>query len=402
MSSKKIDSIFRLEYILFIVLNLFFFGDILSPQNFTRYIYMFLGCIYILYILRNIKRILRLERYFMLLFRYILILLFYGIYNNNFNSYIYVDILCFSSFLLILISFRSRNRIEFFIKTFPKLGVIINVFAISSVVLYVLFYGFTMASVETGRNLVNDEGGVVSPKYLLYGSLLLYPLIGYLKTRKERFIYNISIFLFIFFSLAMSSRGTTFIGLLVYVLTYLHNKKLNINLKLIFNFKVIGYAALFILLLIIIYQIDTIGSAVDFLFYRFTSGESIGEARTEEATEIYNNLTFKELFIGRGFGAANTYWIFSNVTNGVNNVHYGWMYLILKGGVFLLVFIYGKILHSIIKLNKNKLLVPYSIILISFLLLEYAHTNFNSFYKLSFMFIALSATSVLKKTQNER
>jgi hypothetical protein len=228
-----------------------------------------------------------------------------------------------------------------------------------------------------------QEGEVLSPKFFLYPSLFLYPLIGYLDSKKDKYIYNISILLFIFFSLIMAARGSTVVALIVISLSNILIKK---QITIV---KFVRYLCICVCLLSIIYCIPVLKSSIEYLVYRYENEQLTG-VRMEEATDILNNLTRKQFVFGKGLGGANTYWIFSDLPHGVNTVHYGWAFLILKGGIILLCLIYGKILLSIWKLWKTRDKIPYAIILITFLLLEFSHTNFNSIQNLSFMFIALS------------
>jgi len=295
------------------------------------------------------------------------------------------------------IAFRfkpSYSNTSFFFNVLPKVAFVINILSLTFLLIFILLNGFTMASVENGRGLDDLTTKLMSPKYFLSSSLFLYPLKTYINEKKKRIVFDVAIISYIFFSLAMASRSTTIIGIIVLIATNLNLKQIKINFSLFFNKRFQFFVFIGIFSAIILYQIPKIASAADFLVYRFTEEENLGESRTEEALEIFKALSTSELFFGRGLGAANTYWIFDDVPNGVNSVHYGWMFLILKGGIFFLIFIYGKIILKTIFFLRNKKLVPYGITLIAFLILEYSHTSFNSFYNLSFMFLALSAFTI--------
>jgi hypothetical protein len=265
-------------------------------------------------------------------------------------------------------------------------------------VLFVLQNGLTISSLEFGRNLDNiEEGKLMSPKSFLYGSLYLYPLIRYLDSKKDKLIYHISIFLFVFFSLAMGSRGTTIIGIIVVILSNLSLNKANYSNKIFSFSKVRIFFSIFIILFIL-YQIPILSSSVKYLIYRLLYGEEyIGASRMEEVTEIFKHLNLRQLIYGKGLGGANNYWIFSGDLHGVNTVHIGWMHLILKGGVLLLCLIYGRLFYAIKIMWKNNTR-PYCIILIAFLLTEFSHTNFNSIQNISYMFIAMSCSFYKEKT----
>ncbi len=362
--------------------------------NLKLKVYYFLVPIILLYIFRNIGLSKKLGTFFFIYLLYILILGFLGALNGNYYIFLYYDIIAFSSifFALILLKFNFKFFYQYYL---PRFGVYINAIAIVFTLYYISRYGFTVASIEEGRGLDDiKEGQLMSPKAFLGVSLLIYPLVSYITKSKFAWVYHISIMLYIFFSLAMASRGTTIAGLVVFILTYLQIKKIKLNLQLFFNLKFYLYLIGLLLVFVIFYQIPAIASATDYLIFRFTNGESLGKGRTLEATNILSSLTTNELMFGKGLGASNTYWIFKHVKNGVNNAHYGWIFLILKGGVIFVVFIYGKILFSIFRLFKISKFAPYAICLIAFLMLEYAHTNFNNFLQLSWLFTLLFASNI--------
>jgi len=385
----KIKFTFEVKlFLFFIILN---FVDM--AFNLQLKVYYFLVPIILIYILRNIGFSKKLGTFFFIYLLYILVLAFLGALNGNYYIYLYYDLIAFSSifFALIILKFNLKYFYQYYL---PRFGVYINAIAIVFTLYYISKYGFTVASIEEGRGL-NDvrEGQLMSPKAFLGVSLLIYPLVSYIIKSKFAWFYHISIFLHIFFSLAMASRGTTIVGIIVFVLTYMHIKKIKLNFHLFVNLKFYLYIVGILLVSVIFYQIPAIASATDYLLFRFTT-ESLGKGRTLEATTILNSLTTNELMFGKGLGASNTYWIFKHVKNGVNNAHYGWIFLILKGGVIFVVFIYGKILFSIFRLFKISKFAPYAICLIAFLMLEYAHTNFNNFLQLSWLFTLLFASNI--------
>lgn len=387
-----------LEAVLLLLLVLTYFLNIALKAGLNIYVYMIF--LYFVYLVRNVRYYSKLEPFFYFYLLYFIVLAFLGALNNNYSVYFYYDIIAFLCILFTLISLRF-SKVSFYTTYWPQLGIYINIIAIAFSFYHVFAHGITVASITGGRGLENvKQGELMSPKYYLNVSFFLYPLVLYIKGKKTTIIYHLSILMFIFFSLAMGSRGTTIAGIIVFILTYLRYNAIDYTFKTIFSANFLKYMLFAGLGFILVYQITPVASAVDYLFDRFVS-QDLGGARTEEAWEIYNNFTFNELLFGKGFGAANTFWIFNDVQNGVNNAHYGWMFLILKGGILLVIFIYLKIILSIIKLFRNNQLAPYSISLIGFLLLEYSHTNFNNFLNLGLMFIMLSASSVIKVRYND-
>jgi hypothetical protein len=383
----KNNSIYIILYVLLIISN--YINQSINI-NLNLFISLQLGITYFIFGSLYIKKSNKFDNYFIFYSVYLIFLLIYGIIVNNYTSFILADILSFFSFLIIVISSTFKSKTEFYTVILPTLGVYINIISFIFVFIYIAQNGLSVASMTEGRNIEIISGVAMSPKYLLFNSLFLYPLVFYTKVRWHRLIYHISIIMFILLSLAMASRGTLIIGIVVLLLSLFNNRTKRISFINIFVSLVIVFVLFWAL-----YQIPKVRSATDFTITRFDN--SLTSSRSEEANEIFNSLTPIERIFGKGLGASNKTWIFIDTPYGVNNAHFGWIYLILKGGVLFLVFIYSKIILSCIKLFRHKYLRAYAIVLLAFLLLEISHTSFNSFYKLNLMFLSISASSVLNR-----
>jgi hypothetical protein len=389
----KIYQELSVEIKLLIIVNTIFF--LVSYLELAFQTIIMFELLIIFYLIRSHKYIFKIEKYYKFYVIYLILLLIIGLINQNNTSYMIWDLICFSEVLLVFGTIRF-NKEYFFKYELPNFAYILNILSILFVAAYVYSNGFTIASIESGRGLDDITKDITSPKFFLTACLFLYPLKLYVKEQKRKAVFDVSIIAYILFSVAMGSRGTTTAAIVVFVLTGLSAISSNNTYGKLKIRKYIFFTLGTIIISAALYQIKEIGSAVDYLAYRFDN-ESLGSARTEEATAIYDALSRGELLFGKGLGAANTYWIFSDVQNGVNSVHYGWMFLILKGGILFLIAIYGFIILKIINYYKYKEYRPYGIILIGFLLLEFSHTNFNSFYSLSFMFLALFAQNFRQK-----
>ncbi|MBA6156289.1 hypothetical protein H3Z83_07155 [Tenacibaculum sp. S7007] len=361
-------------------------------------VYGVLGGVYLLLFFRNILYKQLKLNFFIFYFLFLIYLLFLGVINENFSSYLFFDLLTFSSIIFIFL-IGKEDKQSYFYKTLPRLGVWINIISLSLALLYVLNYGLTTSSIKTGRGLNDLKGSLFSPKYLMYGSFFIYPLVVYVKNKTDKLIYLIGMVFFIAFSLFMGSRGTTVIGIVVMGITYYVESKIEGKKILKLGRLVLIFFGL--ILFAVFSESNKIFSSIEYLLLRFESGK-VGVHRNEEAFSVINSLTTSELFTGRGLGASNKYWIFSDLINGVNNVHYGSVFLLLKGGFFFLFMIYIKIISSLIKLWKHDVLKPYSIILITFIITDFSHNNFNNFANLIFMFVALTATNLIKYESTSR
>jgi hypothetical protein len=383
---------FSIEIKLFFLFNFLYFLEFTMAKEYN--IIIVFAILLLFYFVRNLKYIKYLDKYYFFYFIYLFLLLIKGFYNANFKSYLFYDLVCFSTFFICLIVFRkkcSSVNNSFFLDIYPRAAYIVTIISLLFLLVFISMHGFTMASMEHGRGLDDLKTKLMSPKYFIGSSLFLYPLKSYIKDKIKRLVFDAAIVGYIFFSLAMSSRSTIIIGIMVMIATNINLSYKNINLSLMWNYRFISFILIVIFTILFLYQIPTIASATDYLILRFNEDESFGQARTEEANDILDGLALSEFLFGKGLGGSNTYWIFESLPNGVNSAHYGWMFLILKGGIFFAVFIYGIIISKIISFSRNKNLIPYAISLFAFLVLEYSHTNFNSFYNLSFMCIALAA-----------
>ena len=237
---------------------------------------------------------------------------------------------------------------------------------------------------------LNVSTSLMSAKYLMYGSLFLYPLVTYVEKKSHRSIYFLGLMLFIIYSLLMGSRGSSVLALIILLVT----SKINMGNNKIQKSQSIKYLIFFIIL-ISLFGFSNLISSFNYLSERFVS-ESLGDYRNLESLLVLESLSVQEFLVGRGFGAANKYWIFENVENGVNTVHYGPIFLILKGGVFFLIFIYSYLIKSFTRLWKIKYLRPYSIIIFTFIVLDFSHNNYTDYFKMVYVFFAIGLASQLK------
>ena len=385
-----------LELKLFVLFNLYYFISLVfaEVEEYLNIVYlMLLG----LFAIRNIHYLKYFGKFLIRYFSIIILLLFIGVYNLNYSSYIFYDLICFGSILICFNKIYFTRPKDFYILLWPKCAYIISLFSIISLIIYIIVFGYSVASIENGRGLDDMIGKIMSPKYFVAASIFIYPLKFYFTNKWINAIFKMNIMAYIFFSLAMGSRGTTLIAIFIFSIANYFDPYATSSFevkKLISKKAILSFFSIIIIILML-YNIDQVRNAIDYLVFRFNN-ENLGEDRFNEAQYVYNSLSVVELLIGRGLGAANGYWPSDN-PYGVNIVHYGWMFLILKGGIFFLVFIYSNIIIALFKLYKVPEFRPYSLALISFILLETSHTNFSSFLNMSFVFIAFAASIIQRK-----
>ena len=110
---KKNRNKITLEVKLFILFNVLFFIGLMNRDlaSVVQIVYiLFLGA----YLARNIGYIYKFDRYYIFYTCYLFVLLILGLWNGNFKSYIYYDVMCFSTFLIQIIYFRFKSPLYFF------------------------------------------------------------------------------------------------------------------------------------------------------------------------------------------------------------------------------------------------------------------------------------------------
>jgi hypothetical protein len=369
----------------FCFLVLMFMLNVYLNDNLFEKIYVGFSLIFISYLIIFTKFNIFLKFYSV----FFLFLFVSGILRGNFSSYLFFDLFSFSAPFFML--FKNRfSFFDFFGKVLPSIGIFVNILGLLFAFYHIYHFGLFFSSLDLGRGLDDPDLIIMSPKSYLYLSFFIYPLSNYIKDYRYLFFYNISMLFFIIFSLAMASRGTTVTGIMILLLTNFYKGEIKINFK--FFSKYLKYLFLLFILFFFIIKIPVIEASIKYLEYRFfEETETLGSERTEEAIEVMSNLSFHELLFGRGFGASNTYWIFVDVPNGVNNVHYGWLFLVLKGGFIFLFFIYGFLIFSFFKLIRSVFLRPYSFVILAFLFMEFAHQNSGNFIVMVFIYISMIA-----------
>lgn len=382
------------RYLLLLIIFLHLLGLLFSEVS-TSVRFIPVGILYVLLCFSMRFKYKRGSVFIIAISLYFLYLLFKGLVNNNFISYVQIDFFCFLFFLLVAFYPRKKGKLDFFLVDFPKIGLYVNLLGIIFSFYYFYLFGFQFSSMEVGRALVQDKEVLMSPKYILSGSLFVFPLVSYVKKRGVVLLYYFGVTLYILTSLAMASRGTTLMAAVIIFLSLLHNKNIKISYKMIFNRKFLSIIGSIFLVLCLLYTQPKVGASVRYLNYRLFHGKSeTAKHRKDEAQSVYDNISASVMLTGKGLGGANNYWIFENVKNGVNSAHFGWVYLILKGGVILVIIVYGGMLFAFIRLWRMKLMRPYSLIILLVFLLELSHTNFNNIYHLLFLGFAISASTL--------
>lgn len=166
---------------------------------------------------------------------------------------------------------------------------------------------------------------------------------------------------------------TAFLGpIIILVLKLFINDSFKTKLKYIIIFLVAYWG--------IIYFINNYMPELSYLTDAFsdkfdTSNDS-NTSRMDETLEYLSKCNVLQILLGKGFGGEK---IFNgeDFIGGVNMLHMGWGFLMMKGGVLLLIMIYYPLLWIIYHDLKSKHYI-FTIIAIYFLIKDQMHTNFTS------------------------
>lgn len=387
-----------------ISIYLFFLFDLANKfagNQYTFLVYVYASTLILINFILSKKKI-KIKSYqvYGIFFLFLLLLLsIIGMFRGNALNYFVFDLVNFGVPVILYLQFGSKS-LNFYQTDFIKLARYIIVTAIIFAFAHTIYYGLQISSISTGRGVLGDEGVQLSAKYFLYPSLLLYPLSIIEKEKKYRWVFHIGLLLFLFYSLAMGSRGTTPIAFLVFIVTNYYRIYESFSLKNFFRLEFFGGLVAVFILLIGILQIPSISISFEYLIYRFNH-QDISNGRLTEYEEILKGLEGIQFYIGRGIGAPNTFWIFKNVKGGINSAHFGWAFLMLKGGLIFTIFLYSWITITGFALLKSKVLFPFAISIFCFLLLELSHTNFNALINVTILFLVMSAVSNRNKINEE-
>jgi hypothetical protein len=124
---------------------------------------------------------------------------------------------------------------------------------------------------------------------------------------------------------------------------------------------------------------------------RLKYSENYSTGRNIEAESYFSSIQTDELIMGKGIGGAQTVWIWKDVKYGVSMLHLGYAYLILKGGLVFMIFIYIVSLIALWRLFSRKGIYQiYATVIFLFLFLEFSHTQWLFPINLILYMMALS------------
>lgn len=259
------------------------------------------------------------------------------------------DLVFFVVLVLFGTSIKKRSELE--LKTI--LTALINVLLIFSF-LHLFIYGFHFEA--TGNEgFRNREILESTQKYLLWPITCVLFATKYLdrSSRKKALILFL---MYLVSGVGYGSRNVVISAFPILIYLFLVSKN-----------KVVMLAAVTLGLFGAFYS-----GSLDFIIYRLSATKLNQDLpRILEILDFWNSHALYHHILGKGFGGENNYWIFSQVEGGVNNMHIGYGYILLKGGFILLFLVFTQLFGFIRRSSQG---TRASLFVLFLVLNEFSHT----------------------------
>jgi hypothetical protein len=254
------------------------------------------------------------------------------------------------------------------------------------VLFYADFANLASRSLTGDNNSKIDDSLIISPLIL---APFIMPFIGNMKTYLK-FNVLLANMLLLFFGVLTATRSYILITIIALISL--------VNFKKLIGFKPIGYVFLFFIFFLFFvdtefYKNSILAEQLSFVQNRFNIEGDISNGRISEVDGLFLDFNYVEIILGRGAGAEQKFGFWEEISgsqeHGINFTHFGFLNLILKGGVLLLFIIYGMAFYSLlifIKYGEKK----YFFVTLIYLVAELSHTLFINYFTVLFLWLAIS------------
>jgi hypothetical protein len=328
---------------------------------------------------------------FYILLAYIVFLICLGILNGNFYKYIFFDIHIYASLVFLTFFSRDSSVTEHYDKI-PKLFAKLLIISIPvASILFILFGSFNLKD-TLGRSLLNNMNLDFDEKMFM-APIIIAPLIVPFVNRMSRSLKYIVLFantLVLIYGAITATRSVIIVSLIAFL------SIINIRLKIKENRL---YLILISVIVLTVFSITNkkvntlIRSKIDFAISRFEFKGTFTNGRNTEVEGLFKEYNTFELIFGRGAGAEQKFGFWKTKLkpqeHGINFTHFGFLYLILKGGFILLFIVYGLALYSLYILFRRGER-PYFFVILIYLVYELSHTQFINYFYLLFLWLGIS------------
>lgn len=331
-----------------------------------------------------------------------------GVIKGNWVNFVFHDFLNLSIIAMLLIKSneldRLTERVTSVLSYLSIVGAIFSVIYLQSIQFSAAESLMTRLNFDTG----DEELMLKNALALLRLSVFLLPFIWQLK-KFQKIAVILSVMVFFAVSAMMLSRaglGGVVISIFLTFLIGVKKRKIRLNKRLI------GSLAIMSTCLVIFFQSygETVVLLGELALKRamgieFTQGVEvkIDDPRDLEAELFFASLSKSEWIFGRGLGGTNLNPFGKPSERGLSMVHRGENNLILKGGLLLLVIVYGALFYSAARLLflKAPYAAPYCACILLYLLFERGHTQISYMFSTLFVVLAINYSSLASRRQKK-
>ena len=332
------------------------------------------------------------DKLLLMYFAFCMFYLVLGIAYGNKLSFVVADLMSF--FVLIFAFFMSNeNRDEFTLQLVKSISLLLIVGSIFSLYFFIT-NGLQAAESLMGRLTLDNvsEGNYFKASLsIIQVSVLLLPFFWFLDVKRKIILSFVTLFFFIVSAFTLARTGIAVVMISVLITMYLGFKQNFIRLTFS-TITVTGLCIIGSLAVLFSYgeSIDALYSLVSLRFSEF-GGESL-EPRDLEAQAYFANTSVNEVLVGKGFGGVNNYPFGYFNERGMMMLHRGENNLILKGGIPLLVLLYGSAVLAFIKLVRSHATYSssWAAVIILYLLIERGHQQYSQIFMLLLFCLAIS------------
>jgi hypothetical protein len=331
---------------------------------------------------------------------YCVFLILRGLFSGNYIKYLLFDIHIYTSFVFLTYFnsqlFLENKRIEIPI-LFGKLLII----SIPLVLILLTAFGTINLSDPFDRGIISGKAGF--EQRILFAPILIAPfIVPFVRemSKKLKFLVLSANALLLLLGILTATRSVVAISIIAYLTLSKFSWKISVK-------KFITILAFFITVLLFLFINDRISSIIknkiEITVGRFEKKVNFTSGRDTEVYGLFKDFSNEELIFGRGAGAEQKFgfWKFKPApgTHGINFTHFGFLNLIFKGGIVLLILVYGVSLYSLVKLflmGERR----YFFVILLYLVYEISHTLFINYFHLVLLWISISYAFYLKKGKN--
>ena len=325
--------------------------------------------------------------------------------KNNRNYYIFLIIICFFIFMFIkgvinknwynfilsdagrfaLMSFILYGNQKDFNKLYSNLGGYLYIGLPISIFL-IIYYGIKPGILE--QRFISSGDIETSTFFIIiypvFHSLFLFPSIDYFKI-PIRIIIIISVFFIMIYSFVTLNR-LLFITSTLSILSGLICSRIRMKIKIF-----LLVISIILVIQFISFKDFNLSESLKDIFYRLQPANDLFSGRDVEAEAFINSLKRDEIILGRGFGGTQKSWIWSELPYGNNMIHFGFLYILMKGGVLFLFFMISILIVGFLFLVRKKgIYVPIAIGILIFIVADFMHTQWLYPFNIIYLFASIS------------